>query len=362
MERVVYLHVGAPKTGTTYLQDRLARNTLALARHGVRYPAGSPLGDPSLFQFRAAVDLLGKDWSGPGEKSSGKWAQLSAQVRRRQGSVVISHELFAGASAEVIEKAKTDLGVGAGTELHIVYSARDLGRQVPAAWQESVKQGQTWTYRAFCRRMRRRKGWFARTFDLPSVLTAWGDGLPAEQVHVVTVPQERQGDVLWRRFCTALALDPSWARRETQRSNPSLGAAEASLLRRLNTRLDRRGQIGSYDFLIRELVAERELVGRQPLPVTLPERLRGWAEEESERWIEWIASSGARVHGDPAELRPAPQPVDARVLDPDRPGARIQLGAALDALAAMTREAERRPDPDRHFAAKLRHRIKELSR
>ena len=36
----VYLHVGAPKTGTTYLQDRLALNATSLRRHGYRYPTG----------------------------------------------------------------------------------------------------------------------------------------------------------------------------------------------------------------------------------------------------------------------------------------------------------------------------------
>jgi hypothetical protein len=41
MSRVVYLHVGAPKTGTTYLQDRLALNRGDLARHGVHYPPAS---------------------------------------------------------------------------------------------------------------------------------------------------------------------------------------------------------------------------------------------------------------------------------------------------------------------------------
>ena len=31
MSRVVFLHIGAPKTGTTYLQDRLTRNAATLA-------------------------------------------------------------------------------------------------------------------------------------------------------------------------------------------------------------------------------------------------------------------------------------------------------------------------------------------
>jgi hypothetical protein len=39
MSRVVHLHIGAPKTGTTYLQDRLLLNSSTLARHGVTIPS-----------------------------------------------------------------------------------------------------------------------------------------------------------------------------------------------------------------------------------------------------------------------------------------------------------------------------------
>ena len=53
MTRVVYLHVGAPKTGTTYLQDRLALNKASLARHDVHYPLNLHAS-----QFRPALDLL----------------------------------------------------------------------------------------------------------------------------------------------------------------------------------------------------------------------------------------------------------------------------------------------------------------
>jgi hypothetical protein len=33
VSRRVYLHIGAPKTGTTYLQDRLSLNAKELAEH-----------------------------------------------------------------------------------------------------------------------------------------------------------------------------------------------------------------------------------------------------------------------------------------------------------------------------------------
>ena len=37
----VYLHIGAPKTGTTYLQEVLFTNRARLAEHGVLYPGES---------------------------------------------------------------------------------------------------------------------------------------------------------------------------------------------------------------------------------------------------------------------------------------------------------------------------------
>jgi hypothetical protein len=39
MTRRVLLHVGTPKTGTSYVQDVLFRNTEPLAAAGIRYPA-----------------------------------------------------------------------------------------------------------------------------------------------------------------------------------------------------------------------------------------------------------------------------------------------------------------------------------
>ena len=46
MSRRVYLHIGAPKTGTTYLQDRLTLNAGTLRSHDVHLPTSSPLVSP----------------------------------------------------------------------------------------------------------------------------------------------------------------------------------------------------------------------------------------------------------------------------------------------------------------------------
>ncbi len=351
MSRRVYLHIGAPKTGTTYLQDRLALNAGTLADHDVHFPSKSPLVSPGLFHFRAALDLLGQDWGGKPGHARGSWDSLVRKVRRLDGTVVISHEILAPATAAKVAKAKQDL---AGAELHIVYSARDLARQLPAAWQESIKQGRKWTYRRYLDRVENRRPWFARAFDLPAVLGTWSAGLAPEQVHVVTVPKQR-GDELWRRFCTAFGIDPAWAPEESTRHNESLGVAETQLIRQLNHRMDRvTRRETSFDELIRGMLAEDRLIKNRSAPLLLPPRMHPWANSEADRWVDWIKGSGVDVIGELDDLYPAPPVPEEEWIDPDRVRAKKQLAAALDALTAMTREAARRPDPDDALVARIR--------
>ena len=353
VSRRVYLHIGAPKTGTTYVQDRLGRNTRSLAAHDVHFPTRSPMVSAGLFHFRAALDLLGQDWGGPPGHAAGSWDVMAKRVRRRSGTVVISHEILAPAAPEAIARAKRDL---AGSEIHLVYSARDLARQVPAAWQESIKQGRKWTYGRFLQRVESGRSWFARAFDLPSVLERWGADLDPAHIHVVTVPPSGAPvDQLWLRFCTALGIDPAWAPRDSTRHNQSLGVAETQVIRKLNRRMDRATRReASYDELIREMLAQNELVGRVSQPVRLPPTLQPWAEAQAEQWISWIAERGVHVVGDVADLRPAAPSDDAPYVDPDDVSAKQQLRVAMEALSAMTREAARRPDPDQQLVRKVR--------
>jgi hypothetical protein len=353
MSRVVHLHIGAPKTGTTYLQHRLARNSKALAAHDVHVPTRSPLVSPELFQFRAALDLLGQDWGGAPGHAVGAWDQLVKRVRSRRGTSIVSHEILAPAPPDVIAKAMRDLD---DCDVHVVYSARDLARALPAAWQESIKQGRKWTYRRFLNRVENGKPWFFRAFDLPTVLTNWSAGVPAERIHLVTVPQ-RGADPgeLFRRFCTAFGIDPAWAPLDSDRLNTSLGVAETQVIRALNRRMDRATRReAEYDELIRELLAQDRLVHRDSAPVRLPPRRMPWAAEQADQWITWVKGSGIQVVGDLDDLRPVPIADDEPYVNPDKVPARVVLGAAVDALSAMTREAASRPDPRRTFLGRFR--------
>lgn len=355
--RRVYLHIGAPKTGTTYLQDRLGSNAKTLAAHDVHFPTKSALIPASLFHFRAALDVLGQDWGGRPGHARGSWETLLRKTRRLSGAVVISHEILAPATPDQVAQVRRAF---ADSEVHVVYSARDLGRQLPAAWQESIKQGRKWTYRHYLKRFSQGKPWFSRAFDLPEVLATWGADLTPDRVHVVTVPHGG-GDELWLRFCRVFGVDPAWAPVESVRTNESLGVAETQLIRQLNLSMDRatRREV-VYDELIREMLAQDRLVSRASAPLLIPPRMHAWATEESERWIEWIRGSGVDVVGDLDELRPAPPIDDADWVDPDKVSAKEQLAAALEALSAMTREAARRPDPDEQLLARVRTRARGL--
>lgn len=354
--RKVYLHVGAPKTGTTYVQDRLALNSRRLAEHGIHLPNRRLFADPNLFHFRAALDLLDQSWGGPSGHAEGAWPAMVKQVRRHEGTSIISHEILAPAPKEKISRVMNDLQ---GAEIHIIYSARDLVRQMPAAWQESIKQGRKWSFEKFLAKAERESVWFMRAFDLPSVLTNWSANLLPENVHVVTVPQSgAAGDSLWDRFCRVVGIDPSWAPLESERTNAGMGIAETELLRLLNRKLDRATRAtGAHEDLIRSMLNRVDL--RNSRKVQLPPEHYAWARAESERWIEWIEGSGVNVVGDLDELRTGEPPVDLAP-DPNRVRSKKVTRAAVQVLAAMTNEAARRPDPSRELGARIRARATRL--
>ena len=359
MAEVVYLHVGAPKTGTTYIQDRLALNRSSLASHDVRYPIG--VRDD---MFGAALDLIEEPWGGQLDDVRGEWAALVRRTRRARGTAIISHEILAAASPEQIERAVTDL---APAEVHIVLTARDIARQVPAEWQERLKHRRAATYGKFIRGVQDPQSPIGRSFwrvqGVPQVLERWSRQLTPDRVHVVTVPQSgaRPGE-LWLRFCRAVGVDPAWVPRDSVRRNPSIGVAESAMLRRLNRRLREAG-VASADYrrIVREIVVHRTLAAEpSDHRLILPPDLHPWAAGVAESWREWIVGAGVDVIGDLDDLCPAPPDEHTVWQDPDKARPREIADAALDALVAVVEEAARRPDPHGQLGAKISRAARRL--
>ncbi|GGO77704.1 DUF6752 domain-containing protein [Nocardioides deserti] len=302
MTERVYLHVGAPKSGTTYLQRILEANRGPLADAGVLI-----VGETHLDRIHAAM-VVREDprLDSLPERASTAWDRLVDQVRGWRGPVaILSYELFAGASAEQAARVLRDLD---GIEVHVVITARDLGRAVPSAWQERLKFALTtplekWRPRPESAGVRAEWGW--RTMDPAGVAARWGAELPPERVHVVTVPTT-PGDEheLWRRFAAACAIDPPGLRLDVERVNESLGLPAAELLRRVNSAIrepitgNREQALWLRDTLAHGILAK---LGREPIGLT--DKQYADATSRADAAVGAIAEAGYAVHGDLEDLR-----------------------------------------------------------
>jgi hypothetical protein len=332
----LYLHVGLPKSGTTFLQALLARNRGRLKENGFIYPFIRREG-----MFHAAVELRQQHarWGLTPELIDGTWDQLLSRVRAFGGDGIISHEVLAGASPQHVARVVADT---ADLELHVVVTARDIARQVAAYWQETVKNGRRSSFEEFRRSLAGQaesahdEGGFWRSQDVASVLRRWGATLPPEHQHVVVVPQAGSDRFeLWRRFASAVGLDPEAVDLELDpQANESLGAPQVALLREVLASLD--GRLGQphYAHVVKRYFAQR-LLSRidSPRPVTPPD-LRKELDEVAGRWVDEVRTRGYRVHGDLTELLPGGAP-DRGDRHPDDVTYEEMMHGVPDLLAEM---------------------------
>ncbi|MGI8646482.1 MAG: hypothetical protein ACR2JD_09220 [Nocardioides sp.] len=363
--RRLLLHVGTPKSGTSHLQDVLFRNQETLAAHGICYPA-----DRFDAHFLAALDLMRLPWGGLETEAVGAWDRLAAAVRECEGTAIISHEILATASRSQVVRALSSLGADEpdGPEIHIVLSVRDLVRQIPAEWQENVKHRSALSYTRFLERIRdpergsRIGSWFWGVQEIPDILNRWGQDLPPERVHLVTVPPPgAPSGLLWERFSRAFGLDGLDLDLTAERANPSLGVPETALLRRINRAASRVVDPPDYRPLVRELVAHQTLSRRTASPrLRLPPDSHPWVADLERAWVAEIERRGYDVVGDVSDLLGAPP--DPAYADPDSPSERAVAGAAVDAITALLLENARLRGEESRLGGELRAVRGELDR
>ncbi len=358
-----YVHIGVPKSGTTHLQALLWRNRDLLRAKGVLYP-----GNRSDLHFLATLDLLGESFHGHVDPAAaGAWDRVAAQVRAWPGTSVISHEMLAQAGEDAVRRAMRSLR---GVEVHVVCTARDLARQLPAVWQENVKNRGRLTFEQFSRALRGVDGSWPRLArnvwsyqDLPVVLRNWGAQLPPSRVHVIPVPRAAAPDTLWRRFAEACGIDPDCGLAGVGARNVSLGAVETHLLRRLNrTGVADELPWPAYEKLVKEYLALDVLGGRPaPVPLRLPAADLPWVQHRAKEMIESLRAAGYHVVGDLAELLPADS-ADKEPRHPDDVSDAELLDASVHALAGLLRLARRTaaPSPDLGLRAVLVARYQHL--
>ena len=316
------MHVGEPKTGTTFLQDVLWGNRPVLAARGIVLPGYNPRD-----HIRARRDLRDE----PREPSDladpwvGEWDVLAGQALRAPVAAVISDELLAACTEQQVERAVRSL---APADVHVILTARALDAVLPAEWQEGVKCGASLGWEAWLRavartasaRDRRDRSEFWAAHDTLAILRLWSRHVPADHVHIITTPRQRSPQLLWVRLASVLGIDHTGINLSQARSNSSLGYAETEFLRRVNERLTADVPGWFYTRNVKNILAQDVLRARpgggRP---ALPPELLGWAAQEAELRCAGLSDLGVEVTGDLADL----------LADRDR--ARVDLQTAVPA-------------------------------
>lgn len=338
------LHVGLPKSGTSFLQRSLAENVEALGDRGVLYPQT----DDDVM-FRAALDVRGnhKAWGRRRKDVEGAWDQLAGEAHAHTGTTVISHEILGAACRRQVDRAMSMLK---GLDVHVLVTARDPARQLVSEWQEGVKHGRRHTFAEFEAGVRAGHDGVAHRFqaaqDLPGVLGRWGHWLPADRVHLVTGPPDgAEPGLLWSRFGEVVGFDPDgFPPAGPGHANESLGVDEIDLLRRVNVALDGRLTQPTYGLLAKRRVAGDLLGGRGSARPRLPLPLYDALVPLAEQWAKEVDRAGYTVHGDLAELVPAPPAIEPPHPDETSPAGQVEVAAEVVAellldLAAAHEEA-----------------------
>jgi len=356
-ERVkrAYLHVGAPKTGTTFLQGVLWRNQGALTQAGL-HVVGSRRRD----HYLAGHDLrdMPFDPADPGLDWTGAWDALAKVATSSEvDNVVISDEHLASLTPTQVQRAVTAL---APRDVHVIYATRNLGGLMPSEWQEFVKHRSTLTFDAWARRVMgsAAKGpgrWFWSVHDPVDVVDRWATHVPRAHIHVMVMPSPSAGkNELWVRFATIIGIDPAAATDFQVEANTSLGLAETELLRRVNVALPDDFPRWHQAGLVRDLLAVKVLGARSPAgrPQLSP-ALHAKLVKRATAAVSGLKASGCDIVGDlddlvvPDKAPPGdPAPEDAAVLD-----------AAVAAVSGLLVQMARMRDDRRRWEARLRHQL-----
>lgn len=204
------------KSGTTYLQNIMKSQLTNLAAVDWLYPMKFAPKNGALNHERAIYGLVGSNipWVSPKEqaKMDHWWHKLSEEISDTDKNVIISAEAVAvmlDAGIELLVKSLPKC------EIKVVITARDLGRVLPSSWQQSVRNGRTYTYTEYFDRIKlafETQGSdpvgssFWQSYKIAELVERWSKYVPIANITVVTVPRKSNPEELWQRFINALGI------------------------------------------------------------------------------------------------------------------------------------------------------------
>jgi hypothetical protein len=253
----VFVHIGLPKTATSYLQTIIWSNRDLLRDRGVVVP-GAERRD-HLWASRTVRQE--RSQARAPERHRTAWDRIRAELAATAGTGLVSHEFFAAAATD---QAVAMVEALAPAEVHLVVTAREPLGLFTASWQESLKNGATAPMPDYGRDVSDQASaiWNWRTLDLRLVLERWSAAVPAERVHVIVLDPKAPREDVWERFAGVVGFDSEGVDLSGSFPNTSMGVAEAETLRRVNGSLQGFGKAFDRGVYIRTFLADERLVPR----------------------------------------------------------------------------------------------------
>jgi hypothetical protein len=328
MARSVYLHIGLPKTATTYLQTICWAARDQMRADGVLLP-GRERRD-HLWASRMVRDDARAARRSERERTA--WDRLRAELADWSGTGLVSHEFFAAASAD---QARRMVAALEPAEVHLVVTAREPLGLLTASWQESLKNRSTTPMAEYGRTVSDRPTdiWNWRTLDLRLVLERWSQAVRPERIHVLPLDRTAPRDDIWHRFAGVIGLPSTEYDTSQSFPNESMGVVEAEVLRRVNLSLGSFTRAFDKGVYIRSFLADEHLVPRRGEPFwPLPDQIAD-CRARGEEALAYLAQHPFDIVGDVANLR-VPEALPARrtpdsVTEEEVAGVATQLVAEL---------------------------------
>jgi hypothetical protein len=227
---VTYIHIGMPKTGTTFLQKALFQKSKDLARKGVVYPnplAGLGRGGRATAHHFLAHALSGRRrrYTPLAEFSTlpDHVEALKAEIAQGGGTGLLSSEDFASLKLEGIAELRRHFP----TDTRILVYLRRQDAWIDSLFGQFLKVGRDTTIDRLIHTERWR-------LDYAAFLQPWADNFGAENI-VVRVYEKLQGIDLWRDLFAALGRPDLGAEApEFESANDSLSVELTMFLKALN--------------------------------------------------------------------------------------------------------------------------------
>ena len=341
MAEKVFLHIGLPKTGTTYLQQVLWDNRDLLRKQGVLLP-----GRNHREHLWAALSAQGRTGlEKRHRRAPGTWGRFAAELAAWPGTGLVSHEFFCGAGVAAIKDVVASLEPA---EVHVVVTARDALGMLTAGWQERVKNGDTLRPEAVAGAKQQDSEFSWRTWDLGGVLERWSEVIAPERLHVLVLPgRDAAPGQHWHNFAETIGLQGDFPLPE-QVANPSIGVVQVELLRRINAELGDFRRPSDRGTWIRGHLAEKWLALQEGDRLVMTPELVADCRRRSTRAVELIGERGLHVVGDVESLLVPVEPARGRPIDTVTDAELVEASAQLVAvMLADVRDLTRELDQAR---------------